>query len=62
MLIRSLGSGLLAAVLGSLGVVNAERLEKKVAGGKALSVRGLIARHTVMAAAFRAMKEHRSTK
>ncbi len=56
-LVRFLGSGVLATVVSSVGIETAEKLEKKVAGGKALSVCGLQARHTLMAAMFRQMKK-----
>lgn len=60
MLKRFLGSGVLAAAVSAVGIATAEKLEKQLAGGKALSVRGLMARHTLMAAIFSQMKQHRS--
>ncbi len=60
MLKRWLGSGMLAAAISAVGINRAEKIEKRLAGGKALSVRGLIARHTVMAAIMLAMKQRRS--
>ena len=60
MLKRLLGSGVLAALVSAIGVAAIEKAEKKLAGGKALSVRGLMARHTLMAITFRRMKQHRS--
>ena len=57
---RFLGSGVLAAVVNSIGITTAERLEKQIAGGRALSVRGLIARHTLMAAMLHHVKQQKA--
>ncbi len=51
-----LGSGMIAAVASSIGVLTLIRIEKRIAGGKALSARALMARRTLMAAGMRAMK------
>ncbi len=59
MLLRLISSSMLAALAGCLGIETSQQFEKKVTGGRALSVKGLIARHTVRAAIFSRMKEHR---
>lgn len=60
MLIRFLGSGMLAAIASSIGILTVEKFETRIAGGKAISSRALMARHTMMAAVMRQMKEHKA--
>jgi antitoxin component of MazEF toxin-antitoxin module len=52
----------LATLMETLGVRTAEKLERKLAGGRAISVRGLIAYRTTMAALLHQMKMDRSKK
>ena len=62
MLRRLIASGVVAAAMGSFGIRTTEKLEKKIAGGRALSVRGLMARRAVMAAAMQMMKQDREQR
>jgi hypothetical protein len=60
MLGRILGSTLLATGIRFIGFDRAVKLEKALAGGRAVTVRSLIARRMLMAQAFRQMKRQRS--
>lgn len=51
-------AGALSAALGAAGAIGSEKIEKRIAGGRALSVRGLMARRMLMALTFRRMKRH----
>lgn len=57
MLVRLSGESILAAVLSAVDMRTAANLEKKLLGGKALTVRSMIARQTLMALMHRKMKE-----
>ncbi len=60
MLKRLLGSWILASAVSALGIQTVQKTEKKLAGDKALTIRGLMARHTVMAMVMRRLKQRRS--
>jgi hypothetical protein len=55
-----LSSGTIAALGSSIGVLTLLRIEQRIAGGKALSARTLMARRTLMAAGMRTMKESKA--
>lgn len=57
MYLRVFGEALLGAGLSVVDLRTAERVEKKLAGGKAMSVRSMIARQMLMALVHRRMKQ-----
>ncbi len=62
MLKRIVGSSVMAAVVYTFGVRNSETLEKQIAGGKALYVRGLIGRKMIWAHGMQALKKHKAAR
>ena len=55
---RYIRSALLAGTMHSTGLRLAERVERYVAGGRAVSVRGKVAHRAAMAMMFRQLKRH----
>ena len=62
MILRLLGEALLGSGLSVIDMRSAVKLEKKLAGGKAMTVRSMISRQMLMALSHRKMKEMKEAR
>ncbi len=62
MLIRLLGEAILGSGLSIVDMRTAVEVEKKVAGGRAMTVRSMISRQMLMALMHRKMKEMKQAR
>jgi hypothetical protein len=62
MVLRLFAETLLGSTLSITGLSKAEAVEKKLAGGKAFSVRAMISRQMLMALTHRKLKKHKKAR
>ncbi len=62
MFLRLVGEALLGSGLSVVDMRTAEKVEQKLAGGRALTVRSMMSRQTLMALLHRKVKEHKQAR